>query len=520
MRDHGRHLAGWIDEAVEDNPAVIAVVDRAGQHTYAELGRAVEELTTLLRECEVPTGSRVVTIGRNALAPVVLFLACARRGIVVSPLSWRLTVPELAHALARVSPVMIVVDDEFLPAAQQAADASGVAAPILPSDHRSWPERSTTTCRGPGGSDERSRVHAETPLLLAHTSGTARAPKFVTLTHGNCWWANRVLQEEFPIQPGDAVLGVMPQYHVGGWNVFPLLALHVGATVILPDRFDAGQALELLEKWDVVMVMGVPAHYSLLAGSPAFRDSELSSLRVALVGGAPVSERLRTVWRSRGVTLVEGYGLTEAGPHVLVSDHGSSSGGARQGLRAYPGVEARLIDAHDGSTITGPGVGELLVRSPGVFAGYLGDDVSTRDALCNGWLRTGDRAERDTEGRYRILERLDDLINTGGEGVSPAEVEAVLAAHPAVTDAVVVGVSDERWGQVPVAAVVIGQGRDGDLDALTSHCRERLAPYKVPTRIHVIDAVPRTDLGKVRRAELRRLLDDHGALAPKGSLAR
>jgi fatty-acyl-CoA synthase len=229
-------------------------------------------------------------------------------------------------------------------------------------------------------------------------------------------------------------------------------------------------------------MMGVPATYLFMANEPAFERTDLSSLRLCVVGGAPMPEALLATWHARGVELVEGYGLTEGAPNVLYDG------------KPYPHVDVSLSDEQ-----------ELLVKGPNVFAGYWRNEQATRDAFtADGWLRTGDVAERDAAGNYRIRGRLKDMVISGGENVYPAEVEAVLHEHPAVVDAAVVGRPDARWGEVCVAFVVVREPIDAD--ALLEHCRARLARFKVPKEIRFVDALPRNAMNKIRKDELKAVL--------------
>ena len=236
-------------------------------------------------------------------------------------------------------------------------------------------------------------------------------------------------------------------------------------------------------------MMGVPANYQFMAAEPAFGRTDLSSLRRAVVGGAPMPSSLLDVWREHGVEIVQGYGLTEAAPNVLCLPPEEAVRKAGYAGRPYPYVQVDLSAE-----------GELLVRGPNVFPGYWRNSEATAAAFLDGWLLTGDLAERDDEGFYRIKGRVKDMVISGGENVYPAEIEEVLAAHPAVVEAAVVGVPDERWGEVCAAFVVLrGEVNEEELAAL---CRERLARFKVPKSFHFVEALPRNALGKVLKDEL------------------
>jgi fatty-acyl-CoA synthase len=238
--------------------------------------------------------------------------------------------------------------------------------------------------------------------------------------------------------------------------------------------------------------MGVPANYLFMSQSPRFADADLSSLRRAVVGGAPMPLALLETWRERGVEIVQGYGLTEAAPNVLCLPAEDAVRKAGFAGKPYPQVEVGLSDES-----------ELLVRGPNVFAGYWRNPEATAETVVDGWLHTGDLAERDAEGYYRISGRLKDMYISGGENVYPAEIEDVLLSLDGVGDAAVLGVPDERWGEIGVAFVVLEPGVSLSAEDVLEWCRGRLARFKVPGSVHFLDELPRSAMNKVLKDELR-----------------
>jgi fatty-acyl-CoA synthase len=310
------------------------------------------------------------------------------------------------------------------------------------------------------------------------------------LTHANCFWTNLSFDLATGIRQDDVILQVLPQFHCGGWNVQSILGWWKGATVVIEPGFDAPRALDLIEREEITTMMGVPANYLFMSHEPRFASADLSTLRLAVVGGAPMPEALLETWAERDVAIVQGYGLTEAAPNVLCLSPEDARRKAGSAGKPYPYVTCDLSDE-----------GELLVRGPNVFPGYWRNDEATADAFENGWLLTGDIAERDDEGNYRILGRLKDMVVSGGENIYPAEVEAALHEHPAVADAAVVGAPDERWGEVCIAFVVLEEPVAEE--ELRQHCLDRLARFKVPKSFHVVDALPRNSMGKIQKSDLK-----------------
>jgi fatty-acyl-CoA synthase len=458
----------WIRDRAALTPERVAIDYLGREVTYAELDARSDELAGGLAH-----GERVATLTGNTPEHVAVFFACAKAGAILTPLSWRLSPHELAYQLDDAEPALFLVEKEF---AELADEALGLAS-VQPA----------TEPRVGGG--QAVSPEPDDPLLLIYTSGTTGRPKGALLTHANCFWTNLGFDISTGVHNDDVVLQVLPQFHCGGWNVHPLLAWWKGAKVVLERAFDAGRCLALIEEKRVTTMMGVPAVYQFMAEEAGFARADLSSLERVVVGGAPMPVALLERWSERGVDIVQGYGLTEAAPNVLCLAPEEARRKAGYAGKPYSFVEVRLSADE-----------ELLVRGPNVFPGYWRNPEATEAAFTDGWLRTGDVAERDEEGFYRIKGRLKELVISGGENIYPAEVEQVLAAHPAVVEAAVVGVPDERWGEVCAAFVVLR--RELDEGELEGFCRERLARFKVPKSFHVVDELPRNSLGKVVKSAL------------------
>jgi fatty-acyl-CoA synthase len=483
-------IGTWIRDRARLTPDRTAV-DFAGRIvSYGQLDRDSSRLAAEFTRRGLSRGDRVAVLAGNCPEYVTLLFASAKAGLVMTPLSWRLAAPELAYQIDHSGAGLLVVSSQRLSLAEAAlalaANRPAVREMETPPDER-------------GDADVAVDVEDDDALLLCYTSGTSGRPKGALLTHANCFWTNLSIDHLMDVTTFDVVLQVLPQFHVGGWNVQPLLAWWKGATVILEPSFDAGRALSLIESKRVTTMMGVPATYLFMAEHPAFGSTDLSSLRLAVVGGAPMPEGLIRTWIARGVALAQGYGLSEASPNVLGLPSDDVATKIGYAGKAYPHVEVALCD-ENGTLLEGPAVGELLVRGPNVFAGYWRDPAATAEAMRGGWLHTGDVAERDVGGFYRIRDRLKDMYISGGENVYPAEVESVLADHPAVIEAAVLGIPDERWGEVGLAVVVTRSPIDAE--ELVLWCRERLASFKVPRWVRFVERLPRSGMGKVLKREL------------------
>ncbi|MGC5222658.1 AMP-binding protein [Micromonospora sp. DT81.3] len=503
----GAHTIGrWLTDRAVASPDRIAIDDRGVTIGYRDLETRAHELALALRRAGYGAGDRIATVSGNSIDHVVAFFACAKAGVAFVPLSWRLTARELAGVAQRADAQLVLVEDEYEAVAADAlvvmrmgTDAqappiatlgtTGVEALVPPRDPRFGIPRETRA------------VLDDDPLLIIFTSGSEAAPKGVVLTHANCFWNNLALAGAVQLTADDVVLAMLPQFHVAAWNCQPLLAWWVGATVVLERSFQPSRVLQLLQERRVTTMMGVPTQYQLLAEDARFAASDLSHLRTALVGGATMPPALFDTWTDRGVTLTQGYGLTEAAPNVLCLTPADASRHPGAVGRPYPHVDVCLADPETGEVLEGPVTGELWVRGPSVFVGYLGDPDATQRARSGEWLRTGDLAARDADGVYRIVDRIKDIFISGGENVAPAEVEQALMLHPVIEAAAVVGVPDRVWGERGVAFVV-ASGTIDEAEVL-AHARSVLAAFKLPVRVAFVDELPRSTIDKLARSRLR-----------------
>ena len=489
-------LGRWVRDRGRGTPDRVAIRFEGVDTTYAELDARSGALAGALHAAGVRRGDRVASLTGNRPEHVELFFACARLGAALLPLNHRLAPAELAFQVDDAEPAVAFVAPEHDALWDATLDVAAHRPPSYGLGRASLDELTT------GAEPHDAEVVDDDPLLLVYTSGTTGRPKGAPLTHANCFWTNLAFDRTCDLTSEDVVLQVLPQFHVGGWNVQPLLTWWKGATVVLEPDFDPGRALDRIEEHRVTTMMGVPATYLFMADEPGFADRDLSSLRLAVVGGAPMPEAVLRTWTERGVALVQGYGLTEAAPNVLCVPAEHAADRLGWAGRPYPHVDVALRDPDSGAFLDGPATGELCVRGPNVFAGYWRNPDATAVTVVDGWLRTGDVAERDADGWYRIRDRVKDMFISGGENVYPAEVEAVLHDHPAVLEAAVTGVPHDRWGEVGIAWVVVRGDVAPDAEALLDLCRERLARYKVPRDVRFVDALPRSAMNKVLKADL------------------
>jgi fatty-acyl-CoA synthase len=347
-------------------------------------------------------------------------------------------------------------------------------------------------------------------LFLPHTSGTTGRPKGVMLTHGNATWNVINFLSCADFRSDDVTISIAPFFRVGGTGVNVLPVLFIGGTVVVPEDVDPDRILSVIERHRVTVGFGNPDLLDALARSERWSAVDLSSIRFILTGGAPVPERLVRTYLDRGVTLLQGYGLSEAGPLALLLDAQSALRKIGSAGRPPLLVDVRIVDG-DGRDVAPGATGELLVRGPNVMAGYWNRPEETREVLTpGGWLRTGDAARADEDGYLWIVDRVEARFVTAGGVVYPGDVERVLVSHPSIADAGVVGVDAQGAGDIGVAFVVLAPGARASEEELLAFARGRLAAPAVPASITYVTELPRNSVGKLRRQDLRARVMDEG----------
>lgn len=486
--------------------SAVALISRGKPTTYGELRAQVGAVRGALSSMGVQPGDRVAVASANNPVFPLAYLAALGSGAVVVPLNPASPTPELDRELRSVRPRVLF----YGPAARAAisglvlsdcgienvvasdGDALDGARPLA--DLLSAAECPIVD-REPGDL-----------AVLAFTSGTAGAPKAAMLTHGNLL-ANISQIQHHPgraLRSDDVALGALPMFHIFGLNVVLGLTLRAGGSVVLVERFDPATALETISRHSITMVAGAPPMFSAWASLPDADPTAFSSVRLAVSGAAPLAESVAVAFEDRyGISVMEGYGLTEASPVVTSSVIGGRPKRGSVGL-PLPGVEVRLVDEEGEDALLGD-PGEVWVRGPNVFSGYWQDpDASAAVLSGDAWLRTGDIAVADDDGYLYLVDRSKDLVIVSGFNVFPAEVEEVLMSHPAIGDAAVVGVSHPHTGEAVKAFVVARAGQHLEEDEVIAFCANHLARYKCPVKVMFVDEIPHSAAtGKVLRRQLQ-----------------
>ncbi|WP_428485516.1 acyl-CoA synthetase [Rhodopila sp.] len=485
-------------------PRSLAAVDLATgrRHTYQDLDDRITRLAACLRsQYDITPTDRIAVLSPNSIDTFEVQFACGRIGAVFVPLNWRLANPELRTILADCAPAVLVFDPEFAERARELAQDTGIGRLLS-----FGPAFERIALEGPRD------VHSAEPVAatlddistILYTSGTTGRPKGAVITHGMNFWNTVHSISLCGVARSSVFLGLLPLFHTGGLNVFSYPVFQVGGTVMIMRNFDAGEALRLIDDpaLGVTHMFGVPANYQFMAQHPRFRDTDMSRLVFAGVGGAPTPDAILRIWQEQGAILQQGYGMTETSPLVLVLDKQDAV--RKIGSAGKPVLHVRMRVVGDDGTDAPPGIiGELWVKGPNITKGYWNQPEVTAAAFTDGWLHTGDAALVDDEGYYFIVDRWKDMYISGGENVYPAEVENVLYQNDLIAEAAVIGVPDERWGEVGRAVVVVKPGHCLSETEVVAHCAANLARYKLPHSVVFTDALPRNATGKVHKPTLR-----------------
>ena len=490
-----------------------ALVDGPVRMDYRTLLDRVARLAVALRRSGLHPGDRVAALSTNGFRYMEVFLAAPLAGLVVAPINPRLAAPEAAFIVNDAGARAIFVAPACLPLYRQCRGAlttiehelllAGEAAEGLTA-YEPWIAGADPAALEP------HRWHPEALLLLCYTGGTTGRPKGVMLSAANVAANAKHAIAMAALRGDDVWLHAAPMFHLAdSWTGHALSRL--GALHVFMEVFEPRQALRLIQDCRVTATSIVPTMILRMLDHMEREPCDVSSLRRLAYGASPMPvERLEQAWRRFGPVLQQCYGQSEAAPFlatippedVAPERPGGPLRRAASCGRALPGVRLRIVDAEDRPVPPGT-VGEIAARGPNIMLGYWNRPEETRHALRGGWLHTGDLATMDEEGYLLVVDRAKDMIVTGAENVYSTEVENALYRHPAVQEAAVIGIPDERWGEAVTALVVLRPGHDVSAEQIIAHCRAWIAAFKCPKRVEFRDALPKSGAGKILKAELR-----------------
>ena len=488
-------------------PGGLALVFGEEERTYAELEERGNRLAAALAERGVAPGDRVALLMHNSIELVEAFFGCQMAGACPVPVNFRLVAEEIAFILEDSGAAALIADEGLLDLAAAAATAAG--APRLrlavggpPPGFEAYEGAMAGAAPAP-----RPTLAGDDLAFLMYTSGTTGRPKGAMLTHSNLVASTLAWIEEVGAGPEDVWLSGQPLFHIGGLNGL-LPFVHLGATSVLAPTtgFDPERAIELLLRHRVSRCVFVPTQWQEICSLPAASRLAAGPLRTAIWGAsAAPRQTLELIERTLpAAAIVSAYGQTEMAGTTTMLKGGDSLRKLGSVGKPIAGVVARIVD-EGGDDVASGEVGELVYRGLQVMRGYWQRPEADAEAFAGGWFHSGDLLRADEEGFLYVVDCKKDMIVSGGENVYPAEVERVLAAHPAVADVAVVGVPHRRWVETPFAVVVPAAGAEPDPDELLAHCRQHLAGYKKPSAIVFVSELPRNAAGKVLKRQLREL---------------
>lgn len=513
MRDRG--IGFWPAKRRLRNPDKPAIVFGDEVLTYRQFADAADHVASALWQRGIRKGDAVAYIGENSPQFLQVMFGAAQLGAVFVPVNTRLAAPEIQHVLVDSGATALICDAEFLERAQPGLQAARIAHVIVTGhgtpDHPGLATLLTET----SGDHAVTEVGLDDPAAIVYTSGTTGKPKGAVLSHGNLTWVAINCMVDYDVVSTDVSLMISPLFHVASLGMGALPVILKGATLVLEKGFEAGRALALIQQHRITMLSGVPTTYQMMVDHPSWASTDLSSLQKLTCGGSAVPSRILNAYEDRGLSFSQGYGMTETSPGATSLSPAMTR--LKQGSVGLPHffTEVRVAD-ENGEAVPRGTIGEIEVAGPNVFLGYHGLPEATSAAFSDGgWFRSGDLGYLDPDGYLFIADRVKDMIISGGENIYPAEVENLIADIEGISGVAVIGVPDERWGEVPWAVVTLREGAQVDTQSVQAHLDGQLARFKFPKNVIVVPELPRTASGKIRKADLRAQLSTQGDDRPR-----
>jgi fatty-acyl-CoA synthase len=498
----------WIRRHAERTPDKLALVDAytERQLTYAQFNQRANRFASFLHhKLGLRNGERVSILAQNSSDYFEVLFGCGKAGVILNTLNWRLALPELEYILNDCQPRLLLYDSEF------ASVVDNMRPRISPEFYiQMTAERPSSDIRYESALAESSPDVVALPQqsyddtwAILYTSGTTGRPKGAQVTYGNFFYNAIGMGQAIDLTSRDINLNVLPTFHAGGLGLYAGPIFHCGGTLIVMRAFDPGDLLRLIEHWKVTVILLVPSIYLVLSQYPDFSKYDLSSVRSWASGGSSLPPPLVHTFDEKGITIQQGFGMTETGPTVFIISKEDAVRKAGSVGKPVLHTDVQIVDP-EGHVLNSNQVGELCIRGGNVITGYWNRPEATIEAIVDGWLHSGDAARYDEEGFYYIVDRWKDMFISGGENVYPAEVENVIYQHPAVAEVAVIGVTHPKWQEVGMAVIVIKAGNTLTGEEIIDFCQGKLARYKIPKSVVFTTELPRTAAGKVLKGELRK----------------
>ncbi|MBU2551624.1 MAG: long-chain fatty acid--CoA ligase [Proteobacteria bacterium] len=494
----------WLTKRELLTPEKEAVVDGNRRLNYRMLNHRVNRLARGLAGSGLRTGDRLAMLAYNGIEFVEVIMAAAKLGLILVPLNWRLTAAELAFIVNDSQTGTLVFDPALADPAGELRGLTELSRLIVLGTEDRFGARGYELMLADESPEEPvpdAAPDLDSPHIIMYTAGTTGRPKGAILSQGASFW-NALNLESCDFTSRDRDLLVLPMFHIGGIGLFTLPMLYVGGTVVVMRAFDPAEAFRLLAQERISLFFGVPAIFLFMIQHPDFDPAVFRDVRLIMSGGAPLPASLVRQYHERGIVLQQGFGMSEAGPSIATLGKELALSKAGSIGRPVFHLDVRVVDDDLNEAPRGE-VGELVMRGPNIMQGYWNRPEATEEAFAGGWFHSGDLARMDDDGDLYIVERKKDMFISGGENVYPAEVEDAIYELEAVAEAAVIGVRDERWGEVGRAVIVVKPGRDLSEAEIIGHLQGRLAKYKIPRSVVFAEVLPRNAAGKVLKTVLR-----------------
>lgn len=485
----------WLKRWAEISPSAPALhcADSGRSFNYAQIFERSSALAKALADrLALEAGDRLAFFAQNEPEALFLFFALQRLGAILVPVNFRFTAREVDHVLRDSGAKALVFHEDFSPVVEALEERPELV---------SFRELQEMAFDSPPAKTVFSGAF-DSPVMILYTSGTTGAPKGALITNKMLFWNSVNTGLRLNITPSDRTVIFHPLFHTSGWNVLTTPFLHHGASIVMLKKFDPAKVLELCEKEGLSVLFGVPTMMDMMARTASFAQVDLSSLRYAIVGGEPMPVELIRQWVQKGIAIRQGFGLTEFGPNCF--SLGEADAVRKMGSIGTPNfyTHVKIIDGEGRELLEPDAVGELCLSGPMCSPGYWQNEKATAEAIRDGWFHTGDLVKRDSEGYFFVVGRKKEMFISGAENVYPAEIEKYLRTHPALREVAVVGVRDEKWGEVGKCFYSTESGAALEETELREFCSKGLAKYKIPKSFQYLRELPKGPSGKIQRRDL------------------
>jgi len=505
MSSFTSYVPDWLGKRAQLSPDKVALIDAENktQFTYAQWNQSANQTAYYLQSLGVKKGDRVAMLASNCMEYMDVWFSCNKLGSIMQNLNWRLTAAELKVIIDDATPHILIYSDDFLDLVSDLQKSIqhircwiALGKKAIPTD-----ESFSNINKFPTKSFPKIEIDQDDPWVICYTGGTTGLPKGAMLTFRaiNTNAVNTVMSWE--LDSNDIAILNAPLFHTGGLNVFTAPLVQIGGTSILCKSFNVDQTFDLINNYDVTLLFGVPTMFIAMQQHKNWEKVDFSRCKLIINGGAPAPLDVFEKFWARGIDFKTGYGLTEAGPNTFWLP--------KADIRRKPGyvgiplfhIDVKLIDK-EGNEVGPHDIGEIIIRGDHVCSGYWNNSEATKKTILDGWLHTGDLGFKDEDGYFKIVDRLKDMIISGGENIYPAEIESVIFSCEGVSEVSVIGVPDPLWGEVGCAVIVAGNTRLTE-DLLREYCRQRLAKYKIPKYFKFVQEIPKTGAGKIDKKALK-----------------